>query len=405
MIVKSVSLPKYTIDVKAHNAYNRKNYVQNNIKYDPVTITFHDDQADNVKQFWYDYYSFYYRDPDYADATYQATHKYDRRASFDWGYTPRPTVGYNTYATNQPYQYIQAIRIYSLYQGNFSEYELINPIITNFKHGDLANGENNTLQNEMTVQFETVKYLEGYVTTNTAGGFIDLHYDTTPSPNPASEGSVAPGTNPAVVTDLANNQTALNPNLRPEWVNPSNNLGSSLGLALAQATNLSAGVGINSGGISIPSLAGLTSGVSSSAIIGQQLQAAGISLATRSVGQVAGAVVSGVAQGLGPNGGTIIGLAASAITNPSGTLKTVENMALSYATNIVTGAVQNALTPLTAQLQQNISGFVSDNIATPIANAFGDLSQNVSGAWSNLSASVTGSYADGTAYNDGWGGG
>jgi hypothetical protein len=154
MIVKSVSLPKYTIDVKAHNAYNRKNYVQNNIKYDPVTITFHDDQADNVKQFWYDYYSFYYRDPDYADATYQATHKYDRRASFDWGYTPRPTVGYNTYATNQPYQYIQAIRIYSLYQGNFSEYELINPIITNFKHGDLANGENNTLQNEMTVQFD-----------------------------------------------------------------------------------------------------------------------------------------------------------------------------------------------------------------------------------------------------------
>ena len=29
MIVKTVSLPKFTMDVKTHNAYNRKNYVQN----------------------------------------------------------------------------------------------------------------------------------------------------------------------------------------------------------------------------------------------------------------------------------------------------------------------------------------------------------------------------------------
>ena len=170
MLVKSVNLPKYSIQVKEHNAYNRKNYVQNSIKYDPVTITFHDDQADNVREFWYDYYSYYYRDPDYADATYSAYTKYQSRPTFDWGYTPRPSIGYNSSTGVQPYQYIQAIRIYSLYQSQFDEYTLINPIITNFRHGEHQQGnEGGLLENQMTVQFETVKYKTGYVTANKIG--------------------------------------------------------------------------------------------------------------------------------------------------------------------------------------------------------------------------------------------
>ena len=64
MLVKSVTLPKFTIDTKTHNAYNRPNIVQNKIKYDPVSIMFHDDQGDRVRNFWYDYYSYFYRDPD-----------------------------------------------------------------------------------------------------------------------------------------------------------------------------------------------------------------------------------------------------------------------------------------------------------------------------------------------------
>jgi len=44
-----------------------------------------------------------------------------------------------------------------LYQKNFSEYQLINPTITSFKHGDHQNGDSNLLENQMTVQFETVK--------------------------------------------------------------------------------------------------------------------------------------------------------------------------------------------------------------------------------------------------------
>ena len=323
MIVKSVGLPKFTIDVKPHNAYNRKNFVQNSIKYEPVTITFHDDQADNVRNFWYDYYSFFYRDPDFADATYQAPHKYQSRPSFDWGYTPRPTVGYNNANGAQPYQYIQAVRIYSMYQGNFSEYELVNPIITTFKHGEHNNsGDAALLQHEMSLQFETVKYQTGYVTDNTVGGFIDLHYDSNPTPNPNSEGSVQPGTFPNTITDLANNSTAINPSLRTNQALASASFDTTgaFATALGGAVNVAARTNTNAGGVSIPSLGSLTQGLTSSAVLGQQLQAAGVNLVGSSVSKLANGVVGGVAAGLGSNGTAIVGLAAAAIKNPNACL-------------------------------------------------------------------------------------
>ena len=42
-LVKSVELPKFSIDVKDLNQYNRHVYIQDRIKYEPITIKFHDD--------------------------------------------------------------------------------------------------------------------------------------------------------------------------------------------------------------------------------------------------------------------------------------------------------------------------------------------------------------------------
>jgi hypothetical protein len=358
MIVKNVSLPKFTIDTKIHNAYNRKNIVQNKISYDPVSISFHDDQSDNVRQFWYDYYSYFYRDPDYADATYSAPHKYQSRPSFDWGYTPRPSVGYASSLSVQPYQYIQAIRIYSLYQQQFSEYELVNPVISSFKHGDHSNSNTNEmLQHEMSVQFETVKYQTGYVTDNTVGGFIDLHYDRNQSPNGTGPGETAPGNNPTVITDLANNQTAINPFMRTDAALASTTLSIGVGTAgaLAAGTFGAAGTPGNSGGFSIPSFGSLGQGVPSRAAIGQQLQARAVGLAGSAASTLANGVVGAAAGALGPNGRSIIGLAASAIVNPQAVLRTAENMAIGYATGLVSNYVNSAITNFTSSIGSSIS--------------------------------------------------
>lgn len=391
MLVKSVSLPKYTIDTKIHNAYNRKNIVQNKINYDQVNITFHDDQSDVVRNFWYDYYSFFYRDSDYADATYQGIHKYQSRPTFDWGYSPRATVGYNNSFGNQPYQYIQAIRIYSLYQKNFSEYQLVNPTITAFKHGDHANaGDAGLLEHQMSIQFETVKYRTGYVTENTVGGFVDLHYDNVPSPIAPPDGTdLAPNGQGGYsrasdqIIDLANQNIFYGATL-PLYINQGIGGRGSFAQASSLATTFATGSG-NNGGYAIPSLGSLTAGISSGAVTGQQIQAAGAALAGSAASTIAGGIISGISAGLGPQGTAIVGMAAQAIANPSAALKTVENMAIKFAMGAVTQTVSNFASQLGGLLSQNISsGIGSLGIGQFFGDVFGDIKNWAFDAFSGI---------------------
>jgi hypothetical protein len=167
-LVKSVDLPKFTIDTKTLNAYNRPNIIQTKVKYDPVTIVFHDDSADVVRKFWYDYYSYYYRDAHHADAIYG-----NKLSTSDWGYNPLNSV-----------PYIKSIKIYSLHQRRFSEYVLFNPIITSWSHGKHNNDAKESLDHTMVLSYESIQYKDGPVSDVNVLGFGDpALYDNTISPN------------------------------------------------------------------------------------------------------------------------------------------------------------------------------------------------------------------------------
>lgn len=174
MMAKSVALPRFTVTNKIYNAYNRKNLVQDKINYDPLTITFHDDSADVVRKFWYEYYSHYYRDADHNEAMYSQEHKYKQRQELNWGFSPKATQGTPNY--------INSIRIYSLHQKSFSAYTLIRPMIQSFQHGQHTAGEYAPLEHTMTVAYEAVQYTSGRVSNGTVLGFGGIHYDRTPSP-------------------------------------------------------------------------------------------------------------------------------------------------------------------------------------------------------------------------------
>jgi hypothetical protein len=183
-LVNSVALPKFTIDSKTLNAYNRTNLVQTKIKYDPVQITFHDDGNNTVLDFWRDYYDYYYRDGDYKDmsgdsstANYQQKHKYNFNNS-----APLNTWGYTLRNKAQEIHYLKNIRIYSLNRGTFTEYILVNPMITSFQHGQHTAAENGIMSHTMTVSYESVLYYWGTITEATVPGMLDLHYDRRPSP-------------------------------------------------------------------------------------------------------------------------------------------------------------------------------------------------------------------------------
>ena len=59
LTVKTVQLPKYGFDLTTLNQYNRKRIIQTKIKYDPIQITFHDDNNNLVRKLWHAYYTYY----------------------------------------------------------------------------------------------------------------------------------------------------------------------------------------------------------------------------------------------------------------------------------------------------------------------------------------------------------
>lgn len=169
-LVKSVELPKYQIDLKEQNQYNRKRLVQTKIKYQPVTITFHDDNAGNIRNLWRAYYNFYYGDGRYAENDYSITKPYNNTMRGKWGFDP-------SNASN----FITSIEIHSFHGGYDQKITLMNPMISSFTHDthDYAEG-NAVMQQTMQITYTAVKYNQGYW--SGAPGFADpAFYDTRPS--------------------------------------------------------------------------------------------------------------------------------------------------------------------------------------------------------------------------------
>jgi uncharacterized coiled-coil protein SlyX len=179
LMAKSADLPKFNFDIKAHNAYNRINLVQNKVRYEDINIVFHDDSANVVRNFYYDYFRYYYRDSDYGSSTnlttYAIPNKYQPQTIGNFGYQRRKE------STNQ---FINSIRIYSLHQKKFSEYILINPLIKSFRHSQHQNsGDSGTMDHNMVIAYENVLYQDGIISRTTPDGFAMLeYYDLTPSP-------------------------------------------------------------------------------------------------------------------------------------------------------------------------------------------------------------------------------
>jgi hypothetical protein len=173
LLAKSATLPKFTIQNKVLNSYNRKNIVQERVNYDPISIVFHDDSSNVVRNFWTNYFRFYYRDVDHQEAMFNQPYKYDARMDQAWGYSPM---------TSATEPYINSITVYSMHQKTFSSYKIIRPTITSFQHGQHIQGEYSPLEHTMTLAYETVLYDSGRISGETVLGFGDLHYDKTASP-------------------------------------------------------------------------------------------------------------------------------------------------------------------------------------------------------------------------------
>ena len=249
LAVKSVKLPSYTFDTHTMNQYNRKRIVQTKIKYDPIDITFHDDNGNLIRNMWYNYYTYYYKDASIPVASvsgrqaqqtgngstnspnnrnYNSRNIYSQSITGDtnWGYIGETPDGPNTNIqagngqTKIPF--FKNVTIFGFNQHNYAAYTLINPIINRFAHDtyDYSQG-NGTMTNTMTLDYETVKYFQGAISgkepSNIVAGFgLDSNYDRTLSPisRPGSQASIlgqgglVDGVN-GVISDLSGENTNI----------------------------------------------------------------------------------------------------------------------------------------------------------------------------------------------------
>ena len=215
LAVKTVKIPSYSFDTHVMNQYNRKRIVQTKIKYDPIDIVFHDDNGGSasspsgggiIRNLWYNYYTYYYKDATKPvnSSNYNTRNTYAKSitGNTDWGYigeTSDRVNGYTQTSTGQTkIPFFKNITIYGFNQRNYVAYTLINPMITRFAHDtyDYSQG-NGTMENSMSIDYETVKYFKGAMNgknpSNKVPGFgLDQHFDLTVSPiaRPGSQATI-----------------------------------------------------------------------------------------------------------------------------------------------------------------------------------------------------------------------
>jgi hypothetical protein len=225
LAVKSVKLPSYNFDTHQLNQYNRKRIVQTKIKYDPVDINFHDDNGNLIRNMWYNYYTYYYKDaskpvvsvsgrqanqtgngttasPNNTNYNLRNIYSQSITGDTDWGYigetpdSPATNIQASNGQTKVPF--FKNITIFGFNQHNYVAYTLVNPIINRFAHDTYNYAEGNgTMENVMTLDYETVKYFQGSIDgtkpSDIVAGFgLTDHYDRTVSPisRPGSQASI-----------------------------------------------------------------------------------------------------------------------------------------------------------------------------------------------------------------------
>jgi hypothetical protein len=207
LLVKSIELPKFGMNLVELNQYNRKRYVQTKMTYDPIRVLFHDDNANTIRHLWYTYYSYYFNDPSQPNNQSrpsgtrtqpdQAATDLNRKNIYDADISKNQNWGYMGEISNTSTStalgiakapFFKSISIFGFNQHNFVQYQLINPIIEAFGHDTYSYAEtNSTMENSMTLRYESVKYFDGAIDGANPGAIVKRFgergtYDRTLSP-------------------------------------------------------------------------------------------------------------------------------------------------------------------------------------------------------------------------------
>lgn len=207
VLAKTVKLPNFRFEVKKENQYNRWNLATTKISYEPIEISFWDDTIDVIRSFWYAYYQYNIQDARYSNFSAGQTqglpvpNQWAQSSgntsalyspSSNWGENfGLDTIETNGTSLNRNTPFFDSIRVYQFNHEvdengpSYSEYVLVNPVISSFDHDTVDFSTSDFMQNRMTIEYETVLYNSGYVDANEIASWdavLASFFDTTPSP-------------------------------------------------------------------------------------------------------------------------------------------------------------------------------------------------------------------------------
>jgi len=202
MLVKQANLPGVQVNTQTKNQYGKKTNIQTSIDYQPVQLTFHDDNTGLIYGLWQQYFKSYYADSQFAEElrrqpTYNSggSSSGDANADNQSLLDPAQQQGIIKFGFDnwKSVRFFNSIKIYQLSRKTFFEFELINPIVTQWVPPNLDASSSQPAQNQMTVIYEGINYTQGRVSQDQPDGFAQLHYDNTPSPLQIGGGLLGPG--------------------------------------------------------------------------------------------------------------------------------------------------------------------------------------------------------------------
>lgn len=184
LLVKTADQPAFKFDSQTLEQYNRKKIVYTKINYNPVNLTFHDDNQGVVSALWALYYGYYVRDRNNPSAAYDANHYR----------TSVKEINQYRYGldSNVRTQLLKSVTIFTMGRRRFVGYTLVNPRITSWAHGQMDySASSEPAESQMTLEYEAVTYSAGTVSEGSPKGFATLHYDNAPSPLSVAGGGVS----------------------------------------------------------------------------------------------------------------------------------------------------------------------------------------------------------------------
>lgn len=226
LLVKSVDLPKYKVQIDTIQQYNRKKNIQTKLTYDPVNLVFHDDNSGATTKLWSTYYNYYYADSKSSGSSGSGIGSIIASASnFASGNLLSGVTGLlggGSSILGNPYQrtayqgsilnrakygldngsvvpFFTSIQIFQLSKHTYQSYTLVNPIISAWQHDSMdqsAGGE--TCSSSMTINYEAVQYDTGTISEDEPAGFATVFYDKVHSPLSINGETEAPPTQPKV---------------------------------------------------------------------------------------------------------------------------------------------------------------------------------------------------------------